>query len=130
MKKLLFSLVLVSVLAVNSHALSGLDYNVNVTSYPITEVAFMATEITGNVNIEQVYFSNSSTSTAQTVSIYSLCDSTITVTLEYRVYIPAGDINNSVKLDFPLFNTPFALHDVCFRKSSAESSVHVNVHYR
>jgi len=130
MKKLLFSLVLLAGLASSADALSGTHYNIDVTSYPVTETAYMATQIVGNVNIEQIYFSNSSTSTAQTVSVYSLCDSTTTVTLQVRAYLPAGTDSNSVKFEYPLFNTPLLLHDVCFRKSDAASSVHVNVWYR
>lgn len=130
MNKLLFSLILLAGLAGHAAALSPKDYNVDVTSYPITESATMATQIVGNANIEQIFFSNSSTSTAQTVSVYSNCDSTTTVALEYRAYLPAGNDSNSVLLNFPLFNTPLELHDICFRKSDAASSVHVNVHYR
>ena len=130
MIKILFSVIMFIGFAVNSHALTASDYNVSVASYPITEVAFTAVEIANNINVEQMYFSNESTTTAQTISIYENCATTTTISLTWRGYIPAGADNNVIVLNYPLFNTPLGLTNACFRKSDAASAVHLNVHYR
>lgn len=112
-------------------ALSGSDYTVSASSYPITEALTISTNIAGNIAVEQMFISASSTATAQTVSIYSNCGSTTTATLVYRAYIAAGETSNpSILLNLPLYNTPLYLTNACFRKSDAASSVQFNVHYR
>ena len=125
--KILAGLFCLAMFAGIAHAT---DFTVLAGSYPVTEAAFMAAEISGNAAIEQVFISASSTDTAQTVSIYKNCGSVETVTLVWQGYIPVGSASANIKLDFPLFNTPMYAGDVCFRKSDAASTVRFNVHYR
>ena len=126
----LFAIMVVA-MAVSSYAISSREFTVDASSYPVTEVAFTAAEISGNVAIEQIWMAASSTATAQTVSVYENCAATTTITLVWRGYIPAGaNVVPTIHLNYPLYNTPLYLTDPCFRKSDAASSVQFNVHYR
>lgn len=111
-------------------ALSPSEFTADISTYAITNAAHIAAQVSGAIAIEQLWFSNSSTATAQTVSVYKLCQSTTTATLVFRGYIPTGTAWNTLHLNYPLFNTPLNITDVCFRKSATGSSVQVNVHYR
>jgi len=106
-------------------------FTVDATTYPVTETAFTAAQIANNAAIEQIWISASSTDTAQTVSIYEYCDSTTTVTLVWRGYIPMGaSVNPAFNLQYPLAPAKFYLTNACFRKSSTANSVQFNVSYQ
>jgi len=113
-------------------ALSPSEYTVAATSYPVTEVAFIGANISGAIAIEQIYISANSTATPQTVDIYKNCGSTTTATLVWRGFLAVSGVTEApmIKLEYPLFNTPLYITDVCFRKSDAASIVRFNVHYR
>jgi len=130
MKKITTILAGLFCLALLAAPVKATDYTVAASSYPVTEVAFMAVQIAGGAAVEQVYITAADTTTAQTVSIYKECASTTTVTLVWQGFIPAGGPSNAIPLNFPLFNTPMYIANACFRKSDAASVVRFNVHYR
>jgi len=110
-------------------------YTVNASTYPTDSnigAPLIAAQISGNAAIENVFISVSSTGTAQTVSIYELCQSTITATLRFRAYIPAGWTHQSINLPVSAnkYNIPMYLTDACFRKSATGSNVQFNIWYR
>ena len=104
------------------------DFTGAISTYPITEVATMSAQISGAKKIDKLVISNSTT-TVQTVTVYTLCASTTTVTPILTVTMPANTL--PLVLDFSQnYNNPLAPTSVCFRKSDEAAPVYVSVHYR
>lgn len=101
------------------------DFSVAITTYPITEVATMAAQLSGERKINKLVISSSST--AQGVTVYKLCGSTTTVTALFTLQIPAN--SPPVILDYP-FGWPFKVTDVCFRKTDHTTTVYAILQYR
>ena len=101
------------------------DFSVAITTYPITEVATMAAQLSGEKKINKLVISSSST--AQNVTAYKLCGSTTTVTALFTLQIPAN--SPPVVLDYP-FGWPLTITDVCFRKTDSDTTVYAILQYR
>jgi hypothetical protein len=101
------------------------DFSVAITTYPITEVATMAAQLSGEKKINKLVISSSST--AQSVTAYKLCGSTTTVTALFTLQIPANSL--PVILDYP-FGWPLTVTDVCFRKTDHSTTVYAILQYR
>jgi len=108
-------------------AIAG-SYSVDVASYPITEVAYTAAEISGRAIIEKLVISNSTT-TMQTFNAYSNCASTTTATAILTLTLPANVA--PMILDYREFFSKFGAYtDLCFRKSDNAAKVYLQVLYR
>lgn len=108
-------------------------YTVEATTYPITEVATMETQIAGDVRIHHILISNDDPTIEQTISIYSLSDSTITVTLEFQMDLATGTVAGFpivTQIPFPIPASPWTVHDFSVRKDDVLSTVLINVWYR
>jgi len=101
------------------------DLSVAITTYPVTEVATMAAQLSGDKKINKLVISSSST--AQGVTVYKLCGSTTTVTALFTLQIPANSL--PVILDYP-FGWPLTITDVCFRKTDPNTTVYAILQYR
>jgi len=109
------------------------DFTANLATHTMSDVGapYIGAQISGKIAVEQIWLVASDSVTAQTVDVYTACLTTAAATLKWRGYIlPDKDVPSVFYLNYPLYNTPMYLTNPCFRKSSASSSVQVNVHYR
>jgi len=131
---MLAMMLCIAMLSVSVKA-AGTSFTLAATTYPVTEVATMAAEISGSVAIEQIAMFSTTTNTVTEVSIYSNCDSTTTATLVWKTLISAqAEASNptveSRSLAYTNYNMPLYLTNPCFRKSSANTTVRINGFYR
>lgn len=119
---LVFSLLALGLLKTSVFAT---DYSTAITTNPITEAGTIAAQINGARKIHKLIISSSST--AQSVTVYEQCGSTTTVTSVFTLQIPAN--SPPVILDYP-FGSPLSKTDVCFRKTDSSTTVYVIAHYR
>lgn len=116
------------------------DYTVSAGTFPVTEAHTIAAQIAGAAKIVKLdVFSTGEA--AQVVTVYKDCGSTTTVAAVYQLTLGKSsyEVNSSStislgqdfqKLEWPDYNSPLTLSNVCFRKSSTASTVYVNVKYR
>jgi len=115
-----------------SAAAAAGDYTVSATTYPITEAATMAAQISGAAKITKLDIFTTGEAN-QVVTVYKDCGSTTTVTAVYQVAISSdasASGQNWQKLEWPDYNSPLVFSNVCFRKSSTASTVYINAKYR
>ena len=94
---------------------NSLDYTCYVSTYPITEAAFIGADVDGNVRVMKLVLSNNS-ATAATASVYELADSTTTIALRATsISVPAND---NIEVDFPAYGEP-VVTDIGFRASTS-----------
>lgn len=132
---ILMALAMCMVFTGLSSAQTVFTYTVDASTYPVDNTVDatnpVAAQISNNAAIEQIWISASSTSTAQTVSIYQNCTSTTAISLVWRGYIPVGVTNiPAFNLQYPLAPAKFYITNACFRKSDTASSVQFNVSYQ
>jgi len=134
MKKVLMALMLMISFVSLSFAVQGLDvYSVSATTYPVTEatgVGALSAGISGEARIYQIFITNSSTSTAQTVTFYDNANSTTTVTTSWTLDLPSNGAGEQIGILFPIDARPWTVTDLAVRKSSTSSSVRVTLFYR
>lgn len=126
MKRVLAALAVIASMAAFAHA--GTVYSIEASTYPTTEAATMAAQISGAVELSNITVSNSG-ATAQTVTFYKLGDSTTTVSAISTFVIPAaagfyrpfGDQN---------YNDRISVEDLCVRKSTTATNVYVTGIYQ
>ncbi len=135
-KALLVGLLLASFSAV---AAAG-DFTVSAGTFPVTEAHTIAAQIAGAAKITKLdVFSTGEA--AQVVTVYKDCASTTTVAALYQLTLNKSsyEVNSSStmslgqdfqKLEWPDYNSPLLVSNVCFRKSSTASTVYIIVKYR
>jgi len=135
MKKLLFSLLAVSVIAcifiMPAHAAERelTSYTSSVSTYPITEAATMAAQISNTARIHNIVVSNTQAAVPQVVTFYKDSASTTTVTSAFVVNI-ASDTDKNFQITYPIPASPWAIDNLSIRKSSTASDVNVTIWYR
>lgn len=133
MKNILRVLPVIALLAMcltgfvsEAHAVDGYSFNITASTYPITEAATMAAQVSGKGEINMLILSNSG-ATGQTVTIYDLASSTTTVTAIMTIVLPAA-IGNTI-VNFPDFN-PEDFNNLCVRKSTTATTINIYGRYK
>ena len=138
MKKLLSLIAVLAILGMIKMPVFAAEreldvYSVSATTYPVTEVAFTATQVVGDVRIHHIIITNSDATVAQTVTFYELSDATTTITSKFVVDIAstsASGFVDPIQIPFPIPASPLMIHDLSVRKTSTSSTVRVSVFYR
>jgi len=107
-------------------------YGENLSTYPVTDAARIGAAIQKVVRIHHIIITNSDADKAQTVTFYSLGDSTTTVTSEFAVDIASTGATGYVEpiqISFPIAASHWSVDDLLIRKSSVHSDVRVTIFY-
>ncbi len=141
--KKLFSMLMILLLVLMIMALgipvmansNLIPYSVSVPTQPVTDPVTTTAQIDLVAYIHHIIITNSDSTVAQTVTFYSLSNDTNTVTTDFVVDIastaPAttGYIE-PIQIQFPIGASPYAVDELCIRKSSLASDIRVTVFYR
>ena len=110
-------------------------YSVSIPTQPVTDPVTTTAQVDGVVYIHHIIITNSDSTVAQTVTFYKLSDSTTTVTSEFAVDIASTAAATTgylppIQIPFPIGASPYAVEDLCIRKSSLASDIRVTIFYR
>jgi hypothetical protein len=131
MFKKLLSILVVMLLPALVLADGVIPYYVAATTYPVTEVAQTAAQISGTARIEKILISNSLPEVLQTVTFYQNAAATTTITTAFAVDIATtSHPDGIVQIQFPIHSDYLKLVNPCVRKSSTGSTVRVTIFYR
>ena len=127
---LLMCLILVG-LSINSFgAVYGelTPYTVALTTYAITNATYIGAQISGNARVREIWLTNSSSTTAQTITFYELATSTTTATLKFTIHMAPG--TTVWKEDIADVGVEYWLAtDMCMRKTDTGSTVNAVIWY-
>ncbi len=112
-----------------------IPYSVSVPTQPVTDPVTTTSQISGVAYIHHIIVTNSDSTVAQTVTFYKLSDSTTTVTSDFSIDIASTAAATTgyiepIQIPFPIGASPYAVDDLCMRKSSLASNIKVTVFYR
>ncbi len=100
-------------------------FSITASTYPITEAATIAVQVSGTQKFKTLVVSNSGT-TAQTITIYSKGGSTTTATAVATFVVPAAagyynPFGTSIDME---------IQDMCVRKSTTATTVYISGSYK
>jgi hypothetical protein len=128
MKKLIIGCLLAGLFLIAKSPLMAGDFTASITTYPVTEAATMAVQITGAQEIDKLVITNATNTVTQVVTVYKLCASTTTITA-----VATFAVSNTAPLILDYtenYNNPLSLTSGCFRKSDTTDAVYISAHYR
>ncbi len=112
-----------------------IPYSVSVPTQPVTDPVTTTAQVDLMAYIHHIIITNSDSTVAQTVTFYSMSNSTTTVTEDFAVILAsttaaATGYIEPVQIPFPIGASPYAVDELCIRKSSLASTVQVTIFYR
>ena len=123
-------------LAKPGHA-DGLKYYAALSTVPVngTVSEFTAnypnisTTTAANLYVRKIIITNSTSTVAQTISVYDTCTSTSAASLKLKTYLGAASQVVQAVQEFDFLPRSFKLSGACFNKSSVTSDVNLTVFY-
>ncbi len=112
-----------------------IPYSVSVPTQPVTDPVTTTAQIDLVAYIHHIIITNSDSTVAQTVTFYSLSNATTTVTSDFSIDIASTAAATTgyiepIQISFPIGASPYAVDELCIRKSSLASTITVTVFYR